>query len=799
MTASRARTAVHYRMPLHILLLTDRDWTHPQGGGTGANLYGQVASWLAWGNRVTVVAGTYDGAVAVERPAPGLELHHMGSRKTVFPRAARAVRRGLAADADVVLEVVNGITFLSPLWLRRPRVTLVHHIHRDHYVTELGRKGAVAALLAETLPLKLLYRHGPFLTISEAARRDLVSLGIAEEDVQVGYLGVERFAGPEAPKSTAPRLLYLGRLKRYKRIELLLDVLEGVPDAVLDIAGEGDHRPQLEAEIAARGLGSRVTLHGHVDEATKAALYAQAWVNLTASSAEGWCLTVMEAATCGTPSAALRVGGLPESIVDGETGLLADDGPGLTAAVRRLVAEPELRARMGEAARARAADFTWERTARDSLALLETTSQREPTRLRDAMAGSETLKAAGMAAATMASNAIALLFTVLFARILGASDYGSLAALISTFVILAVPGSALQVAVARETALGRLGSGTRLAGTLTAWRRRLWIGGLAFTAAAFVLRGAISDLISVPEAWAAAATAPTAFLWVLLSVERGALQGQHAYKTVAWSVVSEAGGRLAFGLLLVGVGLGVTGAYLGTPLSMLAMSLILWWISHQRLGAPVAGERARRLGELVGGAWPAVAGLFLVAVLQNVDVILVKRQIGGDAAGAYAAAAVAAKAVVWVAIGIGLYLLPEATRAARAGEDPRPVLARALAVVAAVAVPMLIVYALIPETVLRLAFGPETVRASGALLVLGFAMTLLAVGYLGVQYMLALGRVAFLPALAVVAALEIALLGDLGTRSLSSFAAVVLALQAAAATSVLLIGLVPWRRLTASS
>ena len=131
-------------------------------------------------------------------------------------------------------------------------------------------------------------------------------------------------------------------------------------------------------------------------------------------------------------------------------------------------------------------------------------------------------------------------------------------------------------------------------------------------------------------------------------------------------------------------------------------------------------------------------GLFLVAVLQNVDVILVKRTIGGDAAGAYAAAAVAAKAVVWVAIGVGLYLLPEATRKARAGEDPRPVLVRALGVVAVVAVPMLIVYAVAPSLVLRLAFGEETVQAAGALLVLGFAMTLLAAGYLCVQYMLAL-------------------------------------------------------------
>ncbi|HWK28883.1 MAG TPA: glycosyltransferase [Solirubrobacter sp.] len=779
----------------HILLLTDRDWTHPQGGGTGANLYGQVAHWLEWGHRVTVVAGTYPGAEPVSRPAPGLELHRMGSRITVFPRAAWAVRRGLAADADVVLEVVNGITFLTPLWCRTPRVTLVHHVHRDHYVAELGRPGAVAALVAETLPLKLLYGGAPVLTISEAAKADLTALGLP--DVHVAYLGVEPHAS-DAARSASPRLLYLGRLKRYKRIELLLDVVEALPDVVLDVAGEGDHRAELEAAIAARGLGSRVVLHGHVSEAEKAALYARAWVNVTASSAEGWCLTVMEAATHGTPSAALRVGGLAESIVDGETGLLADDGPGLTAAVERLVSDDALRASLGAAARARAATFTWERTARSTLSLLAATAAKPVVRLREEIARSETLKAVGMAAATMANNAIALLFTVLFARLLGASDYGSLAALVSTFVILSVPGSAVQVAVAREIALGRLGDGPQLAATLSRWRRQLLLAGFALSVAAVLLRQPIADLISVPEVWAAAAVVPTGVLWLLCSVERGALQGAHLYKPVAWSIMLEAVGRLVFGLILVAFGLGVTGAYLGTPLSLAAIAFGLWWISRARLGAPTReGFDARRLRDLVGGAWPAVLGLFLMALLQNVDVILVKRQIGGDAAGAYAAAAVAAKAVVWVAIGIGLYLLPEATRAARHGRDPRPVLARALAVVGAIAVPMLVVYALVPATVLRLAFGAETVVAADALFVLGCAMTLLAVAYLGVQYMLALGRVAFLPALGVVAVAEIALLGAIGTHSLLVFAACVLGLQAAGALSVLAIGLAPGRRAVA--
>jgi tRNA threonylcarbamoyladenosine biosynthesis protein TsaE len=88
---------------VHILLLTDRDWTHPQGGGTGANLFGQVARWLSWGHEVTVIAGAYPGAAKVEQLAPGLTVHRMGTRMTVFPRAAWATLRGVGRDADVVL------------------------------------------------------------------------------------------------------------------------------------------------------------------------------------------------------------------------------------------------------------------------------------------------------------------------------------------------------------------------------------------------------------------------------------------------------------------------------------------------------------------------------------------------------------------------------------------------------------------------------------------------------------------------------------------------------------------------
>jgi len=359
--------------PLRILVLADRDWTHPQGGGTGANVYSNVIRWTERGHDVTLVASSYPGAIPVERINDKLVVHRMGGRATVFPRTIWAVMRGLGREADVAFEVINGITFLTPLWLRKPRVALVNHPHRDLYVGEFGRRlGRFLSAVLEELPLRLLYRKAPFLTISRSAQSELVSIdGIPPENITIAYCGIG--PGPYGPGERAPdrRLLYVGRLKAYKRIEVLLDMLTVLPDVTLDIAGQGDHGETLDDEISRRGLGGRVRVHGHVDEEFKADLYRQAWLHVTASASEGWSLTVMEAALCGTPSAALAVGGLRESIVDRQTGILAADTTELLDRVRDLLNDPKERERLGAAARERALTFTWDRTADVTLAVIE--------------------------------------------------------------------------------------------------------------------------------------------------------------------------------------------------------------------------------------------------------------------------------------------------------------------------------------------------------------------------------------------------------------------------------------------
>ena len=398
---------------LHILVLADRDWTHPQGGGSGANLEAQVTHWVEWGHRVTVIACGYRGAVRHEQIG-NLTIHRVGGRTTVFPRACWRQWRGLVPDADVVLEIFNGISFLTPMCVKSPRVTLIHHVHRDHYVAEMGQKGRIAAAVLETLPLRTLYRRSHFVTMSESSKSQIAANGIDDERICINTPGLDLSAYEPGEKAPEPTLLYLGRLKRYKRPELLLDVVEAIPGVVLDVAGDGDHRPFLEAEVRRRRLGDRVRLLGHVSDEEKLRLLQRAWVHVTPSSNEGWGLTVVEAGACGTPTVASASGGLRESVVDGRTGILADDVPSLIEATRRLVADDELRREMSVAARERAEELSWARHAKLTIDELLAARQRSDAALAARRPGTKAL--AGGVAAT---NAVAL---PLAAALLSAHD-----------------------------------------------------------------------------------------------------------------------------------------------------------------------------------------------------------------------------------------------------------------------------------------------------------------------------------------------------------------------------------------
>jgi O-antigen/teichoic acid export membrane protein len=403
---------------------------------------------------------------------------------------------------------------------------------------------------------------------------------------------------------------------------------------------------------------------------------------------------------------------------------------------------------------------------------------------------SDTGRAAGLGAAMIVANVLALGFTVVFARVLGASGYGDLAVLLSSFIIMMVPGSALQIAAAREVSHD-LAEGNPNAGAgVRRWLERLVVATVVVALIAIPVRSLIAALINIDQDWAAAAIPVTAMLWIILSVLRGVLQGFQQYKTVAFSIVGEASSRIAFSLILVGVGLDVTGAFLGSAFSLVAIALVLLIpLRRQMQGVNPKAAEDLRLRELLAGAWVPVMGLTLLLALQELHVIIVKHQAANDdAAGSYAVAAVAGKAIMWIAIGLGLYLLPEASRRAKIGEDARPILLRTLGLIVAMAVPAVLIFSVAGEPLLRIVFGADLTQESDALPFLGLAMSLLACSYLSVQYLLAMGRAHFLLVLAAGIVVEVPLLLSIGD-DLTAIAIALLGIQAACAAAILTMAL----------
>lgn len=405
----------------------------------------------------------------------------------------------------------------------------------------------------------------------------------------------------------------------------------------------------------------------------------------------------------------------------------------------------------------------------------------------DALRSSDIGRASGLAGAMIANNVVGLVTTVVFARLL--DDYGSLAALVSYVLILSVVGQALQVATARDSVLGQLGSGPALAATLRSWTRSLLVLTAVLAVVSVLLRAPIAHLVGVDQEWGAAIGLPAGVLWLLVSLLRGALQGVGDYRAVGISLVGEQLVRLVLGASLAAIGLGVTGAFLGTPLALMAIAVYCG--AELRRRTAVAGASAsaavpaRRLRDHVTGATTPIAGLVVVALLQNVDIIAAKHRFSTDVASSYSATAVAAKVLVWVAMGAGFYLVPETSRRHAEGHDTRPVLARAIGIVVVCALPVLTTFAFGGRELLKAVFGADRLLAVDALLPLGVAFTLLALTYLAIQYLLALRRTAFLAPLGAIALAEPVLLLTVAPDNPDGFAAIVLAIQAIAAVVAL--------------
>ncbi len=355
---------------IHVLAWRDLD--DPDAGGSEVHADEVLRRWAAAGLDV-VLRTSAAGELPARSERHGYDVIRRGSRYTVFPRAGFAEVFGRMGRSDALVEVWNGVPWFSPVWYRRPRVTIIHHVHGPMWDQMMPQPLAAMGRALEARIAPVVYRHGATVTPSESTREELLELGFDARRVTAVPNGVEERFTPGGERSPTPLVLAVGRFAPVKRFHLALRAAalarREVPDLRLRLVGDGPLAGELRTWVTEHRATEWVEFAGYVERDQLRDEYRRAWVVLSASLAEGWGLSLTEAAACATPAVATDIRGHRCSVVDGKTGLLAAPER-LGGALATVLADEALRGRLGSAAATRARTLTWERTATGVLEVL---------------------------------------------------------------------------------------------------------------------------------------------------------------------------------------------------------------------------------------------------------------------------------------------------------------------------------------------------------------------------------------------------------------------------------------------
>lgn len=351
-----------------------RDLDDPEAGGSERHAHQIVQRWARAGIGVEMRTSAVDGApTCIERS--GYRVVRRAGRYAVFPRTAAAGSLRRVPTGEGLVEIWNGMPFLSPLWYRGPRVVFLHHVHAEMWRMVLPGWMARIGEVVERRIAPPLYRTSRVLTLSTSAREEIIELlGLDPMRVSVVPPGVDPSFSPGPGLTPSPLVVAVGRLVPVKRFDMLVRALVRVktqhPTLRAVIVGEGYERPHLEALVASLGASGWLSLPGHVPDHEVVEWYRRAWLVASTSLREGWGMTLTEAGACGTPAVATAIAGHRDAVVHGQTGLLAETEDQVHRLISTVLADHRLRRQLGKHARTHAAAFDWDVVARATLAAL---------------------------------------------------------------------------------------------------------------------------------------------------------------------------------------------------------------------------------------------------------------------------------------------------------------------------------------------------------------------------------------------------------------------------------------------
>ena len=361
---------------MRILIFNWRDIKNPGAGGAEIVTHEHAKRWVRAGHKVTLFCAAFAQAKK-EETIDEIDIIRKGNRYTVYWQAFCYYRKYFRGNFDLVIDEINTLPFFTLLYVKEPVIAFIHQLCREIWFYESKLPIAIIGYLIEPLCLKI-YRNVPIITVSQSSKKDLVRLGFKEEKIHVIPEGIGfKSLVKVGKKEECPTLVYVGRLKKSKRIHHILQAFNVVkkeePTARLWLIGNGDpHKKKLENLVKKMRLKD-VIFWGFQSEKEKLSLVKRAHVMVMTSVKEGWGLAITEANALSTPAVVYNVSGLCDSTKNNETGLVCrKNTPQVLAEnIIRLLGNKPLYKRLQEGAYRWGKKFSWDQSAREALRIVK--------------------------------------------------------------------------------------------------------------------------------------------------------------------------------------------------------------------------------------------------------------------------------------------------------------------------------------------------------------------------------------------------------------------------------------------
>ncbi len=361
---------------MRILILNWRDLRHPLAGGAEISTHEHAKNWAKAGNEIIQFSSSFKGAKKKE-VIDGIKIIRRGNHYTVHLWAFIYYLCVLRGKIDLIVDEFHFIPFFSPIYSKCKKLVFIHETAKELWFKNQFFPINILGFFLEPFFFKL-YRNTCFMTVSKSTKKDLIEFGILPKNINIIHNGIEKTESKEE-KEKKPTVIYLGRLAKDKGTEDALLSLKKLiyffPNVNLWIVGREEKKgylKKLQKKAESFRIEKNVTFFNFVSQEKKFDLLKRAWVLVHPSVKEGWGLTIIEAASQGTPSVSYDILGLRDSIIEGKTGLLVKNKnpEGLAEKINVLFNDKLLYNQMSNSAVLWSKNFSWKKSTQESLNLI---------------------------------------------------------------------------------------------------------------------------------------------------------------------------------------------------------------------------------------------------------------------------------------------------------------------------------------------------------------------------------------------------------------------------------------------